>query len=43
MLMVIYQCAEIIRIILATPNSFITYMIMQNIIQVNQLIYIYNH
>ena len=29
--------------ILVTPNFWITYTILKNIIQVNQLIYIYNH
>ena len=42
-LMVIFHCVERICKILVTPGFCITYTIMKNIIQVNQLIFIYNH
>ena len=41
--MEIYNYIERILIIIVTPIFCITYMIMKNIIQVNQLIYIFNH
>ena len=41
--MVIYHYVERNWRILITPNFCITYTIMKNSIQVNQLIYIYNH
>ena len=43
MVMVIYHYVEIFWRIIVTLNFCITYMIMKNIIQVSQLIYIYNH
>ena len=41
--MVIYHYVERIWIILVTPNFRLPYMIMKDIIHVNQLIYIFNH
>ena len=41
--MVIYHYVERIWRILVTTIFYITYMIIIFIIQVNQLIYIYNH
>ena len=41
--MEIYKYIERILIIIVTPIFCITYMIMKNIIQVNQLIHIYNN
>ena len=43
MVMVIYHYVEIILRILITLDFCITYTIMKNIIQVNQLIYTYNN
>ena len=42
-LMVIYHYVEKIWGIHVTPNVCITYTIMKNIIQLNQLIYIYTN
>ena len=41
--MIIHHPFERIWIILITPHFLITYTTMKNIIQVNHLIYIYNH
>ena len=41
--MVIYRYIEIIGELLLPPIFYITYMMIKNIIQVNQYIYIYNN